>query len=87
MPVQELLLLPYFTIKKLMTFFQIYFHGLLIIIGLMSVLPVLGSLLMTALIIKVSGVTLLEKNLVEKKQEYREYIERTSAFFPWFPKK
>jgi steroid 5-alpha reductase family enzyme len=42
---------------------------------------------MTALIIKVSGVALLEKNLIEKKPEYREYIERTSAFFPWFPKK
>jgi steroid 5-alpha reductase family enzyme len=52
-----------------------------------SLLPILGSLLMTALIIKVSGVALLEKNLVEKKPEYREYIERTSAFFPWFPKK
>ena len=50
-----------------------------------SLLPILGSLLMTALIIKVSGVALLEKNLVEKKPEYREYIERTSAFFPWFP--
>lgn len=51
-----------------------------------SVLPVLGSLLMTALIIKVSGVALLEKNLREKKPEYREYIENTSAFIPWFPK-
>lgn len=52
-----------------------------------SQLPVLGSLLMTALIIKVSGVVLLEKNLVDKKPEYRQYIEKTSAFFPWFPKK
>jgi steroid 5-alpha reductase family enzyme len=52
-----------------------------------SILPVLGSLLMTALIIKVSGVTLLEKNLKDKKPEYKEYIEKTSAFFPWFPKK
>jgi steroid 5-alpha reductase family enzyme len=42
MPVQALLLLPYFTIKKLMTFFQIYFHGLLIIIGLMSVLWIIS---------------------------------------------
>ncbi len=52
-----------------------------------SMLPVLGSLLMTALIIKVSGVALLEKNLKEKKPEYREYIQNTSAFLPWFPKK
>jgi len=52
-----------------------------------SLWPVLGSILMTALIIKVSGVALLENNLVDKKPEYREYIERTSTFFPWFPKK
>jgi steroid 5-alpha reductase family enzyme len=50
-------------------------------------LPVLGSLLMTALIIKVSGVALLEKSLKEQKPEYKEYIEKTSAFLPWFPGK
>jgi steroid 5-alpha reductase family enzyme len=51
-----------------------------------SYVPVLGSLLMTALIIKVSGVALLEKSLKDKKPEYKDYIERTSSFFPWFPK-
>ena len=50
-------------------------------------LPVLGSVLMTILIIKVSGVSLLEKSLKEKKQDYREYVRQTSAFIPWFPKK
>jgi steroid 5-alpha reductase family enzyme len=52
-----------------------------------SYLPVLGSVLMTALIIKVSGVALLEKSLKDKKPEYKEYIDKTSAFIPWFPKK
>lgn len=52
-----------------------------------SWLPVLGSVLMTALIIKVSGVALLEKSLKEQKPQYKEYIEKTSSFFPWFPKK
>lgn len=52
-----------------------------------SWLPAFGSILMTALIIKVSGVALLEKSLKEKKPEYREYIEKTSSFIPWFPKK
>jgi steroid 5-alpha reductase family enzyme len=52
-----------------------------------SYLPVLGSLLMTLLIIKVSGVALLEKSLSDKKPQYREYIEKTSAFIPWFPRK
>lgn len=50
-------------------------------------LPALGSVLMTLLIIKVSGVALLEKSLKEQKPEYKEYIENTSAFLPWFPKK
>jgi steroid 5-alpha reductase family enzyme len=48
--------------------------------------PVLGSILMTAMIIKVSGVALLEKSLKENKPEYKEYIDRTSSFIPWFPK-
>ena len=49
--------------------------------------PVLGSILMTALIIKVSGVALLEKNLKNTKPEYQEYIRKTSSFFPWLPRK
>jgi steroid 5-alpha reductase family enzyme len=52
-----------------------------------SYFPILGSVLMTLLIIKVSGVALLEKSLKEAKPNYLEYIKKTSAFFPWFPKK
>ena len=52
-----------------------------------SFIPVAGSILMTALIIKVSGVALLERSLKEQKPQYREYIRKTSAFLPWFPKK
>ena len=51
-----------------------------------SFIPVLGTVLMTALIIKVSGVALLEKSLKIKKPEYEEYIKKTSSFIPWFPK-
>ena len=52
-----------------------------------SYLPVIGSLLMIVLIIKVSGVALLEKSLKVKKPQYKEYIEKTNAFIPWFPKR
>jgi steroid 5-alpha reductase family enzyme len=52
-----------------------------------SYLPVLGTVLMTALIIKVSGVALLEKSLKTDKPAYTEYIRQTSSFIPWFPKK
>jgi len=52
-----------------------------------SYIPVLGSVLMIALIIKVSGVALLEKSLTSAKPGYKEYVETTSAFIPWFPKR
>ena len=52
-----------------------------------SYLPALGSVAMTALIIKISGVALLEKSLKEQKPLYLEYTKRTSAFIPWFPKR
>lgn len=48
---------------------------------------ILSSGIMTFLIIKVSGVRLLEKTLIEEKPDFKEYIEKTNAFFPWFPKK
>ena len=47
----------------------------------------IGSVLMTYLIIRVSGVSMLEKSLAENKPGYADYIRRTSAFFPWFPKR
>lgn len=48
---------------------------------------IIGSVIMTVLIIKISGVSLLEKTLKETKPQYRDYIKKTNAFFPWFPKK
>ena len=50
-----------------------------------SYIPILASLLMTVIIIKVSGVALLEKSLKEQKPGYKDYVEATSAFLPWFP--
>jgi len=49
--------------------------------------PVIGSVIMTLLIIKVSGVALLEKSLNNTKPQYQDYIQKTNSFFPWFPKK
>ena len=48
---------------------------------------IIGSVVMTILIIKISGVTLLEETLTETKPQYKDYIQKTSSFFPWFPKK
>lgn len=52
-----------------------------------SYLPLLGPLLMSLLIIKVSGVAMLERTLKHTKPGYEDYVRRTSAFIPWFPKK
>jgi steroid 5-alpha reductase family enzyme len=41
---------------------------------------------MTALLLRVSGVALLERRQAKEKPEYRDYIETTSAFIPWFPR-
>lgn len=49
--------------------------------------PALGAVLMTVLIIRISGVALLEKNLKKSKPGYETYVKNTNAFFPWFPKR
>jgi len=45
-----------------------------------------SPLLMTFLLLRVSGVALLERSLVRTRPAYRDYIERTSAFFPRRPR-
>lgn len=52
-----------------------------------SYLPLLSSLVMNILLLNISGVSLLEKTLKSSKPAYKTYIQNTSAFFPWFPKK
>ena len=47
---------------------------------------VISPVLMTTLLMKVSGVALLEKTLIKTRPEYRDYVRRTSAFFPRPPK-
>jgi len=48
---------------------------------------IFSPILMTMLLLRVSGVALLEKTLKETKPQYKDYVERTSAFFPLPPKK
>jgi steroid 5-alpha reductase family enzyme len=43
---------------------------------------VFSPLLMTVLLLKVSGVALLERDIGERRPAYREYVARTNAFFP-----
>jgi steroid 5-alpha reductase family enzyme len=48
-------------------------------------LTIFSPLLMTFFLLKVSGVPLLERGLAERREGYREYMERTSLFIPWPP--
>ncbi len=47
----------------------------------------IGPALITFLLLRVSGVTLLEKGLHRSRPEYADYVARTSAFVPWPPKR
>jgi len=47
---------------------------------------IFSPIIMTLFLLRVSGVALLEKTLVNRPG-YQEYIEKTSAFIPWFPRK
>jgi len=47
---------------------------------------IFSPLLMTFLLLQVSGVTLLEKTM-KSKSGYEDYMNKTSAFFPWPPKR
>jgi steroid 5-alpha reductase family enzyme len=41
-----------------------------------------SPLLVTVLLLRVSGVTLLERDIGERRPAYRDYAARTNAFFP-----
>jgi steroid 5-alpha reductase family enzyme len=43
---------------------------------------IFAPVMMTVLLLRVSGVTLLEKDIGERRPAYREYVERTNAFIP-----
>ena len=45
-----------------------------------------GPLLMSVLLLRVSGVTLLEKDIGERRPAYADYKQRTNAFFPGPPR-
>jgi len=47
---------------------------------------IISPAIITFLLLKVSGVVMLERTIVKRRPEYAEYIERTNAFIPWFPK-
>lgn len=45
-----------------------------------------SPLLMSILLLKISGVAMLEKTISDRRPKYAEYIQSTNAFFPWPPR-
>jgi len=49
-------------------------------------LTIFSPIIMTYFLIKVSGVAMLERTMADRKPGYKEYMQITNAFIPWFPK-
>jgi len=47
---------------------------------------IVSPLLMSFLLLRVSGVALLEKTIGKRRPEYEDYVRRTNAFFPGVPR-
>jgi steroid 5-alpha reductase family enzyme len=60
--------------------------GAIALSGDLGWLALIGPALMTFLLMRVSGVVLLEQGMEKRRPGYRAYIESTNAFFPG-PKK
>jgi steroid 5-alpha reductase family enzyme len=52
----------------------------------LKIFTIIGPLTITFLILKVSGIPMLEKRM-EQHPDFAKYKEKTSAFIPWFVKK
>ena len=51
-------------------------------------ISILGPILLTFILVKFSGIPTLEKEgILAGREGYKEYLETTSSFIPWFPKK
>lgn len=62
--------------------FCVWWGFYLIAVGAGAAWTVFAPLLMSVLLLKVSGVTLLERDIGERRPDYRDYIARTNAFLP-----
>lgn len=55
--------------------------------GLDAAWTALSPVLMTVLLLKVSGVALLEKDIGDRRPAYRDYVAQTNAFIPGPPRR
>ena len=62
--------------------FCVWWGFFAIALGAGGAWTVFSPVLMSVLLLRVSGVTLLERDIGERRPGYRDYVERTNAFFP-----
>ena len=60
--------------------------GIAALAGISSVIALVGPIVMSILLIRVSGVPMLEHSIAKRRPDYVEYRRTTSAFFPRPPK-
>ena len=48
---------------------------------------IISPLIISTVLLKMTGVPLTEKHIAKNRPGYDHYIATTNAFFPWFPKK
>jgi len=48
---------------------------------------IVSPVLVSVVLLKMTGIPLTEKTITSTRPGYREYAKRTNAFFPWFPRK
>jgi steroid 5-alpha reductase family enzyme len=53
----------------------------------LAIIGIVGPIVMTFFLVKVSGVPMLEHSIAKRRPGYTEYVKRTSSFFPRPPKK
>lgn len=66
--------------------FCVWWGAYLIALGAGGWWSIVSPLLMSILLLRVSGVALLEKDIGERRPAYRDYARSTNAFFPGPPR-
>jgi len=62
--------------------FLVWWGFYMIALGAGAWWAIVSPLLMSVLLLRISGVALLEKDIQERRPAYRDYVARTNAFFP-----
>lgn len=61
--------------------------GLIAAESALGKIALIGPVLMTVLLVRVSGAALLDKIMLKRKPQYADYVATTSGFIPRRPKK